>query len=91
MHPLPPLTKVSDATLSVSLDQDVAALQVPMGDGWLALGAEDLCVEVHQPACYRQTHLQAALRVQGAVLQHVVQRAQLVEVGDEPQLGAGVL
>lgn len=88
---LSPLTQVRDAALSVPLHQDVPALQVSVGDGWLLLGADDLGVEVHQAAGHRQAHPQAALRIQAAVLQEVVERPQLVEVGDEPQLGAGVL
>lgn len=62
-----------------------------MGDGWLFLGADDLGVEVDQAAGHRQAHPQAAFWLQAAVLQEVVERAQLVEVGDEPQLGAGIL
>lgn len=85
------LTQVSDAALSVPLHQDVSALQVSVGDRRLFLGADDLCVEVDQAAGHRQAHPEAALRLKAAVLQEVVERAQLVEVGDEPQLGAGVL
>lgn len=62
-----------------------------MGDSWLFLGADDLSVEVDQTAGHGQTHPQAALWLQAAVLQEVVERAQLMEVGDEPQLGAGIL
>lgn len=62
-----------------------------MGDGGLPQRADNLGVEVDQPAGDRQTHLQAAVRFQAAVLQEVVERTQLVEVGDEPQLGAGIL
>lgn len=90
-RPCGPLTQVSDAALSVPLHQDVPALQVSVGDGRLFLGADDLGVEVHQAAGHGQAHPQAALWIQAAVLQEVVQRAQLVEVGDEPQLGAGIL
>lgn len=62
-----------------------------MGDGWLFLGADDLSVKVNQATCHREAHPQAALWLQGAVLQEVIERAQLVKVGDEPQLGAGIL
>lgn len=55
-----------------------------MGNSWLALGAVDLSVKVDQAAGHRQAHLQAALRIQAAVLQEVVEGAQLVKVGDEP-------
>lgn len=44
-----------------------------MGDGRLALGAEDLSVEVHQAASHGQAHAQAALGVQAAVLQEVIE------------------
>ena len=33
---------------AVAPHQDVLALDVPVGDGGLALGAVDLCVQVHQ-------------------------------------------
>lgn len=62
-----------------------------MGDSWLALGADNLSVEVDQTTGHRQAHPQAALRLQAAVLQEVVEWTQLVKVGDEPQLGAGIL
>lgn len=62
-----------------------------MCDGGFFLRADDLRVEVYEAAGDRQAHLQAALRFQAAVLQEVVERAQLVEVGDKPQLGAGIL
>lgn len=62
-----------------------------MGNSWLFLGADDLSVEVDQATGHRQAHLQAALRFQAAVLQEVVERTQLMKVGDEPQLGAGIL
>ncbi|TNN82459.1 hypothetical protein EYF80_007294 [Liparis tanakae] len=64
---------------------------ISVGDSWLFLGADDLRVKVDQPTGHRQAHLQAALRLQAAVLQEVVEGAQLMKVGDEPQLGAGIL
>lgn len=86
----PLLTEVGDAALAVLLHQHVLALQVAVGDGRLALRAEDLHVEVGEAAGDGQSHAQAAGGVQGAELKVVVQGAHLVEVGDEPQLGAGV-
>lgn len=62
-----------------------------MGYGGFFLWADNLGVEVDQPAGYRQTHPQTALRFQAAVLKEVVEWAQLVEVGDKPQLSAGIL
>lgn len=47
-------------------------------------------MEVDQTAGHGQAHPQAALRLQAAALQEVVQRAQLMKVGDKPQLGAGI-
>ena len=41
------LTQVGDAALAVPPHQDVAALEVAVGDGGLALRAEDLRVKVH--------------------------------------------
>lgn len=62
-----------------------------MGDSWLFLGTDNLSVEMDQATGHREAHPQAALRLQAAVLQEVVERAQLMEVGDEPQLGTGIL
>ena len=84
------LTEISNAALAVPLHQDVSALQVSVGDSWLFLGADDLRVEVHQATGHRQAHPQAALWLQAAVLQEVVEWTQLMEVSDEPQLGAGI-
>lgn len=67
------LTQVSDAALPVPLDKDVSAFQVSVGDGRLLLGANNLSVKVDQPAGHGQAHLQAALRLQAAVLQEVVE------------------
>ncbi len=61
-----------------------------MCNGRFALRTEDLGVEVHKAAGNRQAHLQAALWVQLAVLQEVIEGAQLMEVRNQPQLSAGV-
>lgn len=84
------LTQVCDAAAQLLGHQDVFALQVPVSDGRLPLGAEDLGVQVHQAAGDGGRHGQALGGLHGHPLQVVVQRAVLVVVGDEPQLGAGV-
>lgn len=61
-----------------------------MGDGWFALSAEDFHMKMSQPARYGERHAEAAGRVQCAELKVVVQGAHFVEVGDQPQLSAGV-
>jgi len=61
-----------------------------VGNGGLALGPEDLHVEVDEAADDGGGQAQAGLHVQGHPLQVVVERAVLVVVGDEPELGAGV-
>lgn len=61
-----------------------------MGDSWLFLGADNLSVEVNQATGHRQAHPQAALWIQAAVLQEVIERTQLMKVGDKPQLGARI-
>lgn len=76
--------------MPVLLDQYVFALQVSVGDGRFALGAKDFHVEMRQPASDGERHAEAAGSIQGAELKVVVQGAHLVEVGDQPQLGAGV-
>lgn len=62
-----------------------------MGNSGLPLRADDLSVEVDQATGHRQAHPQAALWLQAAVLQEIIERTQLMKVGDEPQLGAGIL
>lgn len=84
------LTQVGDAALPVAFHQDVPALQVTVSDGGFALRAKDLHVEVDEAADDGGCQAQAGLHVQGCPLQVVVERAVLVVVGDEPQLGAGV-
>ena len=81
--------EVGDAAGAVLLDQDVLALQVPVGDGRFALRAVDLRVEVAEAAGRRVRQAQEGLRVQRGQLQVVVQRAALMEVGDEEELREG--
>lgn len=76
--------------MPVLLNQYVFALQISVGDGRLSLGAKDFHVEMRQPASDGERHAEAAGSIQGAELKVVVQGAHLVEVGDQPQLGAGV-
>lgn len=76
--------------MPVLLNQYVFALQVPVGDGRFALGAKDFHVEMGQAASDGERHAETAGSIQGAELKVVVQGAHLVEVGDQPQLGAGV-
>lgn len=85
------LTQVSDAALAVPLHQNVAAFEVTVGDGRLALSGEDFCVKVHQATGYWQAHAQTRLWIQGAVLQEVIKWAQLMEMSHQPELRAGVL
>lgn len=84
------LTEVSDAALPVLFNQYVFALQVSVGDGRFALGAKDLHVEMRQSAGDGESHAEAAGSIQSAELEVVVQGAHLLEVSDQPQLGAGV-
>lgn len=84
-------TKVSDAALAVPLHQNVAAFEVTVGDCRLALSGEDFRVKVHEATGYRQAHAQTCLWIHGAVLQEVIERAQLVEMSHQPELRAGIL
>lgn len=84
------LTKVSNAALSVLFNQYIFALEVSVGDGWFALGAEDLNVEMCQATCDGERHAEAAGCVKGAELKVVIQGAHLMEVSDQPQLSTGV-
>ena len=61
-----------------------------MGDGWFALCAEDLNMEMCQATCDGQSHAEAAWGVEGAELKVVIQGAHLMEVSDQPQLSTGV-
>ena len=81
--------EVGDAAGAVLLDQDVLALQVSVGDGWFALRAVNLGVQVTEATGRRERQPQQRLRVQRGQLQVVVQRAVLVVVGDEKELCEG--
>lgn len=61
-----------------------------MGDGWFALSAKDLYMQVRQAAGRGHSQPQGQLGLQGLPLQKVIEGAVLVVVGDEPQLRAGV-
>lgn len=73
----------------VSFHQDVLALQVPVGDGRLALGAEDLCVQVAEARHRGVSQPQHGLIVQSGGFEVVVQRAIFVAVSDQVELGPG--
>lgn len=74
---------------SVPFHQDVLALQVPVGDGRLALGAEDLCVQVAKAWHGGVSQPQHGLIVQSGGFEVVVQRAIFVAVSDQVELGPG--
>lgn len=61
-----------------------------MGDGWFALCAEDLDVEMCQAARNGEGHAEAVGCIKSTDLKVVVQGSHLVEVSDQPQLSAGV-
>lgn len=82
-------TQISDAACSVLLDKDVLALQVSVSDGWFALCAVDLGVEMAQTTRCRISQLQQSLSVQGGELQVVIKRAILMVVCDEEELCEG--
>lgn len=84
------LTKVSNAALSILLDQYIFALEVSVGDGRFALCAKDLNMEVCQAAGDGQSHAEAAGCIKGAELKVVIQGSHLMEVSNQPQLRAGV-
>lgn len=81
--------QVGDAAGPVPLHQYVLALQVPVGDGRLALGAEDLGVEVAEARHRGVRQPQHGFVVQRGGFEVVVQGAVLVVVGDQVELGPG--
>lgn len=81
--------QVGDAAGAVLLHQDVLALQVPVGDGRLALRAVDLGVQVAEAAGSRVGQPQQRRGVQRVDLQEVVQGAVLMVVCDEEELREG--
>ena len=81
--------QVPDAAGSVRLDEDVLGLDVAVGDGQLAVVADDLGVEVDEAGRRPVRQGQQLGGGEGGALQVVVERALAVVVGDEPQLGAG--
>lgn len=76
------LTQIRDAALSVFLDEDIFALQIPMRNGRLPLSPKYLDVQMCKAAGYGQDDAQAADGVQRGELQVVVQRPHFVVVGD---------
>lgn len=76
------LTQIRNAALSIFLDEDIFALQIPMRNGWLPLSPEYLDVQMCKTAGYGQDDAQAADGVQRGELQVVIQRPHFVVVGD---------
>lgn len=81
--------EVSYTARPISFHQYVLALQVPVGDGRLALGAEDLCVQVAEARHWGVSQPQHGLIVQSGGFEVVVQRAIFVAVSDQVELGPG--
>ena len=82
--------EVSDDAAAVFPHQDVLRLDVPVGDGWLALGPEYLGVKVDHPGDGGDQHLHGVGLGESGPVEMVVERAQGVIVSHQPQLGAGV-
>jgi hypothetical protein len=80
-------TKVSDHTVAVSLDQNIFALDVSVGDSEFALGAKDFSMQVGDAAGRGPGKSKTRLGVDSIQLQVVMQRAVHVEVGDQQHLG----
>lgn len=78
------LTKVSDATLSILVNQDVLAFQVSVGNGWFSLSAKDLHMQMGKATGNGQCHPQASRSIKHADLQVIVKRAHLMIVCDQP-------
>uniref|UniRef100_A0A182J3S4 Uncharacterized protein n=1 Tax=Anopheles atroparvus TaxID=41427 RepID=A0A182J3S4_ANOAO len=81
--------KVGDRALAVALHQDVLALDVPVRDRGFAGRAEDLRVQVRHTGRERVRQRLEHVRVEDALLQVVVQRAELVVVRDQQHLRPG--
>ncbi len=84
------LTKISNAALSILFNQYIFALEVSVGDGRLALRAEDLDMEMCQATGDGECHAEAAGSIKSAELKVVIQGAHLMEVSDQPQLSTRV-
>ena len=82
--------EVSDDAGAVSPDQDVLRLDVPVSDGGLALGPEYLRVQMHEAGDGGDQHPHGLRLGQRGPVEVVIERAQGVIVGHQPQLGAGV-
>lgn len=82
-------SQVGDAAGPVPFHQDVLALQVPVGDGRLALGAEDLGVEVTEARHGGVRQSQHGFVVQRGGFEVVIQGAVFVAVGDQVELSPG--
>lgn len=70
------------------LHQYILGLDISVGDGWLALAAEYLSVEVEEAVDGGEGDSDEARVVEGMGGEVVVQGAARVVVGDEPELCA---
>lgn len=82
-------SQVGNAAGPVPFHQDVLALQVPVGNGRLALGTEDLGVEVTEARHGGVRQSQHGFIIQRGGFEVVVQGAVFVAVGDQVELGPG--
>jgi hypothetical protein len=80
-------TKVGDHAVAVSLDQNIFALDVSVGDSKFALGAKYFGMQVSDAAGRGPGKSKTRLRIDCIQLQVVMQRTVHVEVGDQQHLG----
>ena len=80
-------SEIADRACTIRLHEDILRFEIPVSDGRLPLRADDLHVKMRQPGGDRQGHPDHTVRVHGRSVQIIEQRALLVVIGDQPQLG----
>ena len=78
--------EIGDAARVVALHEDIATLEVSVGDGGLTLGADNLGVQVIDPARSRVAEFEGGGLGEGLAGEEVKEGSELAVVGDEPEL-----
>lgn len=79
-------TEIGDDALAVCFHQDIFAFYVAMGNTRFALGAENLCMKMHQTVNDGKTYRHHLMMGKSRSVQVIVQRTQRVIMSDQPQL-----
>ena len=79
-------TKIGNAALKVSFDENILALDITVSNGWFGHGSVYLCVQVAQAIADTDEHAYKHLWWYAVLIEVVVEGPVGVVLGDEPQL-----